>query len=477
MPTAPTPVELRRQGAARFEEAKAYLESVTIDGANPSAEEAERFRSLMAESNTFAAQADEADEQAARTKTMWEEVDRRKKALAASTGRQTAMMPHEDPGNTRKGTHRYSMLKAMREACLGHTGHALTGLEKEVHDEFSKRRRDEGLQPAKGIVVPNSLPVDLRDTRRWMESSGMRPSGGALERYDLDTTAGAGSIPTILDTDMIDILRARMVTVAMGARVMEGMQGLFAIPRQNQAATFNWVTQGIPVTKSNQTIDQVPFAPHTGGVQTLYTRQFLEQTNQSAEAFVRYDQAQQTARGVEAAGLAGPGTGGAPKGLISNTLIPVVAVGTNGGAPTWQVVVGLETSVGKLNADMGSLGYVTDAAVRGTLKQSVKVPASTFPIYLWETTMPEFPVNGYRTGITNLLPNNLTHGTGTNLHAMIFGNWNDLIYAFWSGLDVIVDPYTAAGAGSVVVTTLQDVDVNVRHPESFAICADVAPLP
>jgi hypothetical protein len=95
---------------------------------------------------------------------------------------------------------------------------------------------------------------------------------------------------------------------------------------------------------------------------------------------------------------------------------------------------------------------------------------------LWNVSSPDSPVNGYRCGVTNLLPNNLTHGAGVNLHAMIFGNWNDLVYAFWSGLDVIVDPYTAAGAGSVIVTTLQDCDVNVRHPESFAIMSDINPV-
>jgi hypothetical protein len=38
---------------------------------------------------------------------------------------------------------------------------------------------------------------------------------------------------------------------------------------------------------------------------------------------------------------------------------------------------------------------------------------------------------------------------------MIFGNWEDLIYAFWSGMDVIVDPYTSASQGAVNIVTLQ----------------------
>ena len=254
----------------------------------------------------------------------------------------------------------------------------------------------------------------------------------------------------------------------MGARLMENMQGLFAIPRQTTAATFTWVTQGNSVTASNQQIDQVPFSPHTGGAQTAYTRQFIEQTNQSAEAFVRYDQAEVIARGYETAGLNGSGSGGSPLGILQNPLIPTVSAGANGGAPTWSNVVQMESTIAEANADMGALGYVTDASMRGTLKTTLKI-GTTFPIYIWDSlNSPGRPLNDYPVGITNLMPANLTSGSGSSLHAMIFGNWNDAYYAFWSGMDVIVDPYTQAGAGSVVITTLQDGDFNVRHPESFA---------
>ncbi|HLE57546.1 MAG TPA: phage major capsid protein, partial [Rhodothermia bacterium] len=48
-----------------------------------------------------------------------------------------------------------------------------------------------------------------------------------------------------------------------------------------------------------------------------------------------------------------------------------------------------------------------------------------------------------------------------------FGNWADLILGFWSGLDIMVDPYTGSKEGTVRVVCLQDVDCAVRHGESF----------
>lgn len=388
-------------------------------------------------------------------------------------------MPHNDPANTRSGRHGYSVMKVLRHH-MDPRKYPLDGLELEVHDEMAKERRQQLLPTSKGVLIPWDLPVDLNASQRWAERSRVGRSvinnmiRTRRELRALDTTAGAGSIPTIVDTTMIELLRPRMVTYGAGARIMTDMQGLFAIPRQSSASTFYMVTQGNAVTASNQTIDQVPFSPHTGGVVTQYTRQFLEQTNQDAEMFVREDQTAVVARGVETAAFNGQASAGYPMGLLQNDQIAVYALGANGAAPTWAMLTTMEGYVAYFNADVGSLSYVADALTRATLKNTLKISGSNFPIYLWNTEAPEFPVNGYPCPVTNLLPQSLSKGTTNGgLHAMIFGNWEDLVYAFWSGMDTIIDPYTAAPQGAVNIITLQDFDVNVRHYYSFASCVDI----
>ncbi len=61
---------------------------------------------------------------------------------------------------------------------------------------------------------------------------------------------------------------------------------------------------------------------------------------------------------------------------------------------------------------------------------------------------------GYMAGITNQLPKNLTHAgvTGSVLHASIFGDWSQMIFADWGAVEVIYDPYTQAGNGAIVLT-------------------------
>lgn len=115
------------------------------------------------------------------------------------------------------------------------------------------------------------------------------------------------------------------------------------------------------------------------------------------------------------------------------------------------------------------MGYLTNAKVRGKLKSTEKFTTSNGqPIFENGTT----PLNGYSTAITNAVPSNLTKGTGTNLSAILFGNWADLMIGMWGSLDLMVDPYTGSTAGTVRVVALQDVDVAVRNIESFASMVD-----
>ena len=58
---------------------------------------------------------------------------------------------------------------------------------------------------------------------------------------------------------------------------------------------------------------------------------------------------------------------------------------------------------------------------------------------------------------------------------VLFGAWSQLIVGYWSGLDVLVNPYSEDDylRGRVSVRAMRDYDVAVRHPESFAFAEDV----
>jgi hypothetical protein len=136
-------------------------------------------------------------------------------------------------------------------------------------------------------------------------------------------------------------------------------------------------------------------------------------------------------------------------------------------------MIDLETEVATDNADVGSLAYLTNAKVRGKLKQTEK--ASDTAQFVWErgTEAGFGEVNGYRAAVSNQVPGDLDKGTSTGVcSAVIFGNWADLIIAMWGTIDILADPYTGSTSGTVRVVALQDADIGVRHAESFAAMQD-----
>ena len=109
------------------------------------------------------------------------------------------------------------------------------------------------------------------------------------------------------------------------------------------------------------------------------------------------------------------------------------------------------------DADVGNLGYVTTASLASTLKQT-EIVATTGTMIWTANGEAEGRMNGYRSMTSNLMPAGY----------VLFGNWSDLLIGLWSGLDFVVDPYTRAAYGDIIITVYQDVDIAVRHGESFA---------
>ena len=52
-------------------------------------------------------------------------------------------------------------------------------------------------------------------------------------------------------------------------------------------------------------------------------------------------------------------------------------------------------------------------------------------------------------------------------------NFNDLIIGEWGNLDVAVDPYSLSTIGATRITSFYDVDIAVRHAESFSAIQDL----
>lgn len=144
-----------------------------------------------------------------------------------------------------------------------------------------------------------------------------------------------------------------------------------------------------------------------------------------------------------------------------------MALGTNGAAMTVDTGADLMGAVQQADVASNSRGFVATPKVQTAamkLKDSQNRPFGLAEVF-----------KGERALFSNAVPANITKGTGTNLSAIVYGNWSDLLIGYWSAFDLLVNPYesSAYAKGNVQVRAMLTCDIAVRYPQSFAACQDV----
>lgn len=259
-------------------------------------------------------------------------------------------VPTSDIGMSAQEVRRYSVLKVARHLADG-SAHSTneSAFERECSEAVAKKMG----KAARGFFMPSD--VQKRDL-----VVGTPTAGGNLVATDL------------LTGSFIDMLRNAMVLDRLGVRMLTGLVGNVAIPRQTAGSTIYWVAENASPTESQQAIGQVLMSPKTAGGFTDISRTLLNQSSLDVENFVLNDLATNLGLGIQQAAINGTGASNQPSGLLTR-IAPSVIGGTNGLAPTWQNIIDLETAVATANADVGNMGYLVNAKTRGKLKSTQKI--------------------------------------------------------------------------------------------------------
>lgn len=342
-------------------------------------------------------------------------------------------VPTAELGLTDKEVREYSFVRVMNALANPTDKRAQEAASYEI--EVSAAAAQKAGKQARGIMIP--VDVLQRGFQRDL-TVGTSTAGG----HTVSTDLLAGSF--------IELLRNRLAITQLGATMMNGLVGNIAIPRHTGAATAYWVAESGSPTESQQTVDQVTMSPKTVGAFTDYSRKLLLQSSIDVESFVRNDLAQVLALEIDRVALYGTGSSNQPLGIKNTSGIATKDFAA--ATPTFAEVVSLESLIAAQNADVGNMAYLTNATMRGNLKTKEK--ASGYPVYVMGE---DGLLNGYRTVVSNQVASG----------DLFFGNWQDLLVGMWSGLDLMVDPYTGSTSGTVRIVALQDVDIAVRHPVSF----------
>ena len=352
---------------------------------------------------------------------------------------------------------------------------------------FEVQCREFSLLRAIASQVPG-LNVDAgreREVSRELERRSGRAAGGIMvptsvfeKRIVTTTTPGAGPGANIIATDwrgdmFIDRLREAMAVRRLGARVLDGLVGNVDIPRLKASATAYWVAENEAITLSDPSFEKVSLTPKHIGVRTEVSRNMLLQSSPDIEDLLRSDFAWLLAAGLDAAAIQGGGTN-QPTGILATSGVTDVPGGAAGLAPTYPNVVGLIAAVAGANALSGSLGFLTNSKVVAKLATTLMTSGDTSSSFI--IAQPGLgTLAGYPLAVSNLVPSNITKGAGTNLSALIFGDWSQLLIGYWSAFDLLVNPYesTAYSKGNVQIRGMLTADIKLRHPEGFAKTADI----
>ncbi len=333
-----------------------------------------------------------------------------------------------------------------------------------------------------GLAVPALAPSDkLAD---FVPASESRASelglggflriinGGAqteLERRVLaEGTIGAGGamVPTPIAAGVLDLMRAKAVSIQAGARTVPMDSATLKIARQTTDPVGGWRAENAAILESDPIFDQVTLQAKTWAVRFNVSRELLED-GQNTDAAIRAILAGAAAVGLDQAVLVGSGADNQPLGIRGQTGIQLVSMGTNGAA--------LANWTQPLNAVQA-----LEAANAGTVSAMVMAPRTSRAIYGFVDTtgqplMPPPRVADVPILVSTSVPINETQGTSSVASSIFMGDFAEVMIGLRTSLQIQVLQERFAEVGQVGFVAWMRADVALARPGAIARIAGIIP--
>lgn len=371
------------------------------------------------------------------------------------------------PSGEEKELQQFDFMNAIRQAKSGR----FEGFTKEMNQEGVREAKEAGVtlnNPGESLVIPQKVLKNKKltnvDRRRVVNDVQAGGSGNGSETVETE------------DISFVGLLYDALILRQLGARFATGLQGNIPLTNQSSGFTFGWASsENATASESTPAYSQATLSPKRGTGFMDVSNQYLVQTSPDMQRELVMDMLNATRVGIETAAVNGSGSSGEPEGILNKTGIGAVYAGgaagsgtnADGAAQVWGDWVNLEKAVAIDNANQGSLGYLTNSKVKAQARLT-KVDSGS-GIFIWDKLMAE----DARIGISNIVPDNLSKGTSSELSAAVYGNFDDLWIGQWGGLEVMRNPYTKAKDGITEMIIHVYIDVAIRRAESFAAVQDI----
>ena len=429
-----TSKQLKEERASLITEQDALVKTAKAETRDFNETEETRFDDLQTKIDAF-------DTQIARSIKV-EEAEARAASVAGTPVVDTEQRERE---NLKK---RYSIHKVIRTQ-MGME--ALDGVELEMHQETVKRAKESG-QAITGVGVPTDFAEQRADGATVTQDSGAN---------------GANLVDTQLQNP-IEFLRPKPIVESLGARFLTGLTGDLKFPTNDGGITGAWEGEVATTAASKNAYGSKSMSPNRYGVRALLSLQNIIQSSFSLETMTLEDIRAVLANAIDLAAINGSGASSQPEGILNATGTNAVVGGANGAAPTWAHIVNMETGIYSNNAEAQNMAYLINPATKGKLKQT-KHSAGDLNYLMSGDNM----INGYKVGVSNHVPGDLTKGSLTGAaNAGIFGDFKQLLIGQWGFLDLSVDDKSLKNQGYVAIDVNTFVDVLVRQPKAFSVIKD-----
>lgn len=305
-------------------------------------------------------------------------------------------------------------------------------------------------QMANGQAVDDVTAAVCNAGRNEMRSAGLTAEGALVipsETRGINVTDSVGATVGVDVADILAPLRDNLVLVKAGAKFMTGLKNDLKLPAL-AGGEAKWESEVGEVTKdTTAAINGVTLSPKRISVVLPVSKQFLVQSSDSAEAILKESimtaVAEKLQKTILSSNIADPK---APKGIFAATPVS---------AKTFKALCDMEAT-----ADAKNIGenrcYIVGNKAKAALRQLQKGTANTQMVY------DSGEIDGtpcYST--TSALENGVLYGDFSNLYIGQFG-----------GTEIIVDNYTRAAFGEVVLTVNAYFDAALAR-EGAVVSGDV----
>lgn len=254
----------------------------------------------------------------------------------------------------------------------------------------------------------------------------------------------------------MDPLKAKLILTSVGAEFIGGLKNNVSIPRYS-GTTSNWAGENAAAADGAGTFDKLPFSPKRLTSTVTISKGLLVQDSYGIDMYIINSIIESINAKLEATVFGKDATATTkPDGIFTGT------APTDKGAMTWGRIVAMETAIETANALEGNLAYVMHPALKGIAKTTIKAATGAVGFIADQNGL----INGYKA----LSSTNVASGmqTGLDEYGIVFGNWANFGIYQWGGLDLTVDPYTAAGTAQIKITINSYWDFGMKRTQSFA---------